>query len=449
MIKVRKQSVKMKSEFIFRIFFISTFIVFFGCSRKVSKLKSLPDKIQNITIMKGSEGFGPCEPSICISPIDQNKVIAGSVLDYVHISNDGGLTWKNNKLKSSYGVFGDPVTIIDKKGKYYYAHLSNPKAAAYSSEEFLDRIVVQTSDDGIKWTDGSYAEGDRKKDHDKHWLAMNPADNAILKSWTEFDKYGSSDKIHKSRILFSVSFDQGNTWSDDAVISEMEGDCLDDDKTTEGAVPAVGIDGTYYIVWSYDNKILIDISKDKGKTWMKEDKVIADQPGGWSFDIPFISRCNGMPVVKIDQSRGTGRGNIYVSWSDQRNGVNDTDVWMICSVDQGKTWSSIKRINDDATGSHQFFSWMDVDPYTGHIYWIFYDRRDHKDEATDVYLAYSENGGKTIINKKISDTSFYPNKESFFGDYNDISAQNGIVRPIWTRLHNGEYSIHTAIINFK
>ncbi|MFM2395002.1 MAG: hypothetical protein RLZZ546_2985 [Bacteroidota bacterium] len=431
------------------VILMSSVLFFSGCTRKVGKIKALSEKIQNITIMKGVEGFGPCEPSICISPLDQNKIIAGSVLDFVHFSSDGGLTWQNSKLKSTYGVFGDPVTIIDQKGKFYYAHLSNPKAAAYASEEFLDRIVVQTSDDGKKWTNGTYAEGDRKKDHDKHWLAINPSDNAILKSWTEFDKYGSKDKIHKSRILFSVSFDQGKTWSDDISISEMEGDCIDDDKTAEGAVPAVGIDNTYYIVWSYDNKIFLDISVNKGKTWMKNDRVIADQPGGWSFDIPSISRCNGMPVIKVDHSKGPNRGNIYVSWSDQRKGENDTDVWLISSSDHGKTWSTIKRVNDDIAGSHQFFSWMDVDPFTGNIYWVFYDRRNHQDEGTDVYLAYSENGGKTIVNKKISESPFYPSKENFFGDYNDISAKNGIVRPIWTRLQNGEYSVHTAIIDFK
>ena len=35
----------------------------------------------------------------------------------------------------------------------------------------------------------------------------------------------------------------------------------------------------------------------------------------------------------------------------------------------------------------------------------------------------------------------------FFGDYNNITAHNGVIRPIWTRLHEGDLSVWTAIIN--
>jgi hypothetical protein len=35
----------------------------------------------------------------------------------------------------------------------------------------------------------------------------------------------------------------------------------------------------------------------------------------------------------------------------------------------------------------------------------------------------------------------------FFGDYNNIVAQDNVVRPIWTRLDGDKLSIKTAIIN--
>jgi hypothetical protein len=182
---------------------------------------------------------------------------------------------------------------------------------------------------------------------------------------------------------------------------------------------------------------------------MKADQLIADQPGGWTIDIPGINRCNGMPVLKIDHSNGPHKGHLYVSWTDQRNGETDTDVWVIKSTDQGKSWTKPSRVNDDAPGKQQFLSWMDVDPTTGIIYWVFYDRRNYSNNMTDVFIAYSTDGGKTFINKKISDSPFLPNSDVFFGDYNDISVRNGIVRPIWTRLHEGKLSVHTAIINAK
>ena len=60
--------------------------------------------------------------------------------------------------------------------------------------------------------------------------------------------YGSHDleKDH-SRILFSKSTDGGENWSEPLKISQFEGDCEDDDNTTEGAVPAIGPNGEIYV----------------------------------------------------------------------------------------------------------------------------------------------------------------------------------------------------------
>ncbi|MBL0082987.1 MAG: hypothetical protein IPP37_11395 [Saprospiraceae bacterium] len=33
----------------------------------------------------------------------------------------------------------------------------------------------------------------------------------------------------------------------------------------------------------------------------------------------------------------------------------------------------------------------------------------------------------------------------YFGDYTNLSVHDGVIRPIWTRLHNGELSIWTHI----
>ena len=58
-------------------------------------------------------------------------------------------------------------------------------------------------------------------------------------------------------------------------------------------------------------------------------------------------------------------------------------------------------------------------------------------------------GGQTWLNERISASPFTPDANVFFGDYNNITVHNGIVRPIWTRLDAGRLSIHTAIINLK
>lgn len=168
-------------------------------------------------------------------------------------------------------------------------------------------------------------------------------------------------------------------------------------------------------------------------------------PGGWDYEIPGISRCNGLPVTKCDLSGGPHHGTIYVNWTDQRNGSGDTDVWLAKSTDGGFTWTAPIRVNDDAPGKHQFFTWMDVDQVTGWLWFVFYDRRNYNDNRTDVYLAVSMDGGETFINRKISESPFLPNSGIFFGDYTNISVHNNIVRPIWTRLHGGQLSVWTDI----
>lgn len=87
--------------------------------------------------------------------------------------------------------------------------------------------------------------------------------------------------------------------------------------------PVIGSDGTYHVVWTYDNKVWFNSSRDNGKTWLKEERNIANQPGGWAFDIPGIGRANGMPVIVCDHSKGPNHGTLHISWSDQRNGEND------------------------------------------------------------------------------------------------------------------------------
>lgn len=427
-------------------------LLFCSCNKKVKDAISLSfnENPTNIMIASGKMGLGPCEPSICINPSDPSNIVAGSILNRIHVSNNGGKTWENEWLSSTFGVYGDPVVRIGPEGNVYYSHLSNPTGRAYASEEFLDRIVVQKSKDGgVNFNNGTAPANDRTKDQDKQWLYIDPVNGSILMSWTEFDEYNSKDKADKSRILFSMSEDGAETWSAPVDISDIDGDCLDDDDTTEGAVPVMDADGNIYVTWAHSDKIYLDKSSDGGKTWLPNDIEVADQFGGWALTIPGINRCNGMPILGIDRSGGVHDSNLYINWSDQKHGSDDTDIWLVKSTDKGKTWSDRIRVNDDAPGKHQFFSWMDVDPITGYIYIVFYDRRGYTDNNTEVYLAYSTDGGNSFVNKKISESPFLPNDTVFFGDYNDISAYDGMIRPIWTRLVKSELSVWTALIEMK
>ena len=62
-------------------------------------------------------------------------------------------------------------------------------------------------------------------------------------------------------------------------------------------------------------------------------------------------------------------------------------------------------------------------------------------------LATSTDGGDTWKNLEVSEKPFEPTGKGFFGDYNNISAHDGRVRPIWTRNDEGVLSIWTAFMD--
>ncbi|HLN54185.1 MAG TPA: exo-alpha-sialidase [Lentimicrobium sp.] len=394
----------------------------------------------NITITNYNS---PNEPSIFIDPKNPLRMMAANNINDYYTSEDGGYTWRWGDLESPLGVWGDPCIITDTAGNFYFFHLSNPL-----NGEWIDRIVCQrTNDMGVSWTPGSGIGHIPGKVQDKEWAVVNPANNEIYVTWTQFDEYGSENPNDSSIIRFSKSVNMGDTWSEAVRLSKVAGDCIDSDNTVEGAVPTVGPEGQIYVSWSGPVGIVFDRSTDGGNTWLDDDIFVTEQIGGWDQPIPGIYRCNGMPVTDCDRSDGPYRGTIYINYADQKNGMADTDIWLTKSTDGGNTWSEPVRVNDDQPGRQQFFPWMAVDQTTGKIWIVFYDRRNHSDLATDVYLAVSSDGGETFSNVKISEEPFIPLQTVFFGDYNNISATNDIVRPVWTRLHNGELSVMTAIVD--
>jgi hypothetical protein len=440
------------NDLVRNLFLLGILVFLSNCAQKL-RFSDPNTTFLNVKIAEENpnDGYGPCEPSIAVSLKNPQNVAAGAILDRYYWSNDGGKTWENNQLKSRFGVFGDPVLVPDSDGNFYYLHLSDTLGKGWADDRLMDRIVIQKSTDGGKNYDLGSATGfAHPKDQDKPWAITDPKTGAVYVTWTEFDLYNSKQPTDHSRILFSGSKDGGKTWSNPLIISELEGDCLDQDLTTEGAVPAVGPNGEIYVSWSFDSKIWFDKSLDGGKTWLEKDIILAEQPGGWSFEIPGLNRTNGMPVTVCDLSNGPNRGTIYVNWSDQRAGISDTDIFLAKSADGGKTWSKSQKINTDKSHRQQFLNWLAIDQTTGFLYSVFYDRRSHKNSLkTDVVIAVSKNGGKKWKNYRVSDAPFEPLEGTFFGDYSGISAHGGIIRPIWTRFDGGKLSIWTAIFEVK
>jgi hypothetical protein len=395
----------------------------------------------------------PEEPSICINPKNTNFVVAGANINSYYYSSNAGLNWTEGTLTGTYQVWGDPCMLVDTLGNFYFFHLVN-------GSSFIDRMGCHKStNNGVNYLVNTYWQYNYPRQQDKEWAAVDwthgPRGNWIYVTWTQFDKYNSSQPNDSSRILFTRSTNGGLNWLDPAtLISRKSGKCLDDDNTMEGAVPCTGPNGEIYVGWAGPKiinsqyGIFFNKSTDGGNTWLSSEVYVADQPGGWDYGINGIYRANGLPITCCDVSGGPYTGTIYINWTDEA-GTNDHDVKLVKSTNGGLNWSAPVRVNNDPPGKEQFFTWMTIDQTTGDLYFVFYDRRNYSDNlTTDVYMARSTNGGTTFTNTLISSSPFVPNQSTFFGDYTNITAANGKIRPIWARLNNNSLSVWTAIIDF-
>ena len=392
---------------------------------------------ENVKVNVFAKGYEPEEPSIYINPLNNMNIIAGANIDNYYYSFDGGKTWGEGKMPGPI-VRGDPVVHFDSYGNAYYSHLGTFEQPGI--------YIARSSDGGRTWSNSEriYGNNSGKPFEDKEWLTSDgtgsPFNGNLYISWTQFDEYGSANPKDSSRILFSRSTDFGETFSAPISLTDVGGNALDGDSTVEGAVPSVGPNGEVYVAWSGPRGIEFNRSLDGGVTFGK-DVFVCEQVGGWSYSIPGLFRCNGLPFTACDISGREYEGNVYINFSDNRNG--DYDVFVVKSTDGGDTWSDVIRVNDDkmGNGKDQFMSHFCVDPISGNMYVLFYDRRNHSGLRTDVYMAVSTDGGETFVNKKISDDSFVPTSTVFFGDYIGINSYNDFHTAIWMRMDGTELSL--------
>jgi DNA-dependent RNA polymerase auxiliary subunit epsilon len=368
----------------------------------------------------------PNEPTVAIDPLNLNHIVAASNTSNRYESFDGALSWKESVFTSKYGFYGDPVLHYTAEGEMYIAHLSKTTGKSYGA--WFDRIVVDRHYPDVSNFSVGY---NNDKMQDKPWLSSDDYSEDykgnVYVTWTEFDKYNSSDPLDRSRIRFSKLSSGSSTFSEAVTLSELTGDCLDGDNTMEGATSAVGTNGEIYVAWSGFNKIWFDASFDGGQTWSK-DKIIADQHLGWEMDMPNIFRANGMPFVTCSPKTNV----IYITWADEKDG--NADVWLIYSEDRGSTWSNRIKLNLDQTSSHQYFPNIEIDEETEDVYVAFYDQR-HSDKNLfyDVYLSkFNRNNPDELSNFRLTPQSIaLPGKSFFYGDYLDIDIVESMLAVVY------------------
>jgi hypothetical protein len=237
----------------------------------------------------------------------------------------------------------------------------------------------------------------------------------------------------------------GSKWSKPLRISQTAGDCEEGNQYLTGGVPAIGPDGKSFVSWINKDKIYMDRSF-ASNMWLENDIVVSTVSPGWKLNVPGYRYMASPPQLKVDQTKGNYHGCIYLSWSDQRSGEGDTDVWFMRSNNYGDNWSSPSKLGTATAQTEQYGPRMAVDQATGYIYLLFYDRGEHEDGQTDVILAYSSESGGSFKTEKINETAFLADDKSGAGVYLDIAAYGGIIVPVWTQTKDGKTSLFSATI---
>lgn len=412
----------------------SFFVVLSGASAQFKNIR--------LADMPG-ETYTSSGPSITINRKNPDNLIAGIGPDRIFYSKDAGTTWSETKIQSPFGVGGYQYLISDSKGDLYCFHLTDPTGK--KGEDWLDGIVTQKSTDhGVTWKNGEPFGKNLSKDQYRPTAAVSYKKQDIYMVWTQFDKYKTSDTSFRSNVMISLS-SEGKKWSKAIRINQFPGDCTGGDNSAMGATTAVDAKGKIFVAWSNKGNIYLDRSYDDGRTWLNNDLVIAQQEGGSQLDIPGIDHRSGLPMLIIDNSLSRYHGSLYLVWADQRNGKNDSDIWLMRSGNGGDNWTTPIRINKDGAGKQQFLPALAVDQVTGYIYIIYYDRRNYEDLQTDVYMAYSADGGSTFTEVKLSESPFVPGA-NFSLEHISIAAHKGVITPIWVRSDDGKLSVWTAVI---
>jgi hypothetical protein len=141
-----------------------------------------------------------------------------------------------------------------------------------------------------------------------------------------------------------------------------------------------------------------------------------------------------------DVSGGPHNGRLYLVYTDRSSTASaDTDIFVRFSDNNGTTWSSPVRVNDDTVGNgkSQFLPAIAVDQSTGNVAVTWYDTRNSSasNNTTQVFGAVSIDGGATFSpNVQISaGTSNASAVDSPFdyGDYDKMTFANGMFWRTW------------------
>jgi len=428
------------------------------------------------------------EIQMVVNPADTTQIVAGANtwddqngacgdygLQAVFFSSDGGTTWGYSCppdapdygldcAQFSGGTFGsDPALAWTADGRVMLEYMLLCDNGSTTNYAIVDAI---SADGGATWSPqgvviDSYGTGNLE---DKNFYAIDTHAGSPYSG----RHYTCWDRANDEKSAYSS--DDGQTWTEvdlPATAGAASG-CSAKGPTARydlGCEMAVGKDGTVHLV--YDTitcgrnscsceQMFYTQSTDGGASWAAPTQVRKFNLAGFSNDsTPAVQDQRGISpfgAIDIDNSGGSCDGNLYVTFTDHTGGGAATsDVWLTRSTDNGSSWSSAIKVNDDATSNTQFHPFLVVDQSNGSPVIAWHDaRNDPNNEAIDYFVTRSTDCGASVeANTQVSAPSAefnnatisYSNQSSTananynpnqYGEYLGLDAHSGMAYLAWS-----------------
>ncbi len=415
----------------------------------------------DITKLRGDES----EASIAINPLNPSQLFTVVVRFTPRYSKDGGLTWKKGGGGiSAKKICCDSTTAWDTQGNLFLATLNLTKTGD------VNEVLLYYSTNGGKSfklpkklkmlnTSPAIDQPTVKVGPSSVWATWNEDDTIVARGAAvtgtgKIGPFNAAAKVPGSHVAFA------NTKR------RLPGTNLRQPAPgSEGGVGqfgdiAVGPTGQVVVVYQDDGAlndgtcpchIFVNTDADGLGAGGFGPQVQAATTNVNKFDDidpqPFRT-IDAEANIQYDLDPSSPHyGRLYLVYTDATApggtladpGGSDTDIYIRHSDNDGATWSSAVKVNDDATATSQFLPYFAVDRTTGNLVVTWYDDRNDPVNNTKVeyWGAVSTDGGATFspnfkISQGQSDSTTVDDPGFEFGDYSWVDFFGGKAFPVWS-----------------